>query len=73
LLKRAGTISILPVLTAAIAGLASGLILTNHCVEINGSTTELQRWQRPIDSVWSCTWSSRPSFERSSTSFFRAS
>ena len=31
--------------TAPIAGVARGVILTNHCLEINGSTTVSQRWQ----------------------------
>ena len=29
------------------AGSASGFICTNHCFETSGSTTVLQRWQRP--------------------------
>ena len=36
-----------PLSTAAMAFSASGFILTNHCVEISGSTTVLQRWHLP--------------------------
>jgi hypothetical protein len=32
-----------PVVTASIAGVASGLISTNHCGDKYGSTTVLQR------------------------------
>ena len=35
-----------PSRTAASAGSASGFIFTNHCVEIIGSTTPPERWQR---------------------------
>ena len=35
-----------PVSTTAMAFSASGLVLTNHCVETSGSTTVLQRSQR---------------------------
>src|SRR6266481_6018480 len=42
-----GTNFVLPCSTASMAGLASGSILTNHCVEIIGSTTVSQRWQCP--------------------------
>ena len=34
----------------AMAGSASGFVLTNHCLETSGSTGVLQRWQRPSGS-----------------------
>src|SRR5687767_8728615 len=43
LLQLDGMNSMRPVSTAAIAFSASGLVLTNHCVETSGSTTVLQR------------------------------
>ncbi len=33
------------------AGVASGVILTNHCIEISGSMTVPQRWQWPSGMV----------------------
>ena len=43
--QLSGTNLVLPCSTASMAGLASGSILTNHCVESIGSTTVSQRWQ----------------------------
>ncbi len=43
LLHVRGTILILPLRTALIAGSASGLVRTYHCFETSGSTTVLQR------------------------------
>ena len=42
--QLSGTNLVFPCSTASIAGLASGCIFTNHCVEIIGSTTVSQRW-----------------------------
>ena len=36
-----------PFSTASMAFSASGLVLTNHCVETSGSTGVLQRWHVP--------------------------
>ena len=38
---------VFPCSTASMAGLASGSIFTNHCVDSIGSTTVSQRWQWP--------------------------
>src|SRR5581483_1874832 len=47
LVKRSGTMRSWPYLSAPIAPVASGVILTNHCSEISGSMTVPQRWQWP--------------------------
>ena len=52
-----------PSSTAAMAGSASGFILTNHCVETSGSTAVLQRWHRAeAELVGLRSLTSRPSF-----------
>ena len=43
--QLSGTNLVLPCSTASMAGLASGSIFTNHCVDSMGSTTVSQRWQ----------------------------
>ncbi len=43
---------------------ASGLVFTNHCLDIKGSTMLLQRWQRPSDMVCGSVPRSRPSSAR---------
>ncbi len=55
-----------PSATAASALSARGFILTNHWVEIIGSTTEPFRWLRGSVSVWGLLPRARPS----SASFF---
>ena len=48
-------------LTTSFAGSASGFIFRNHCVEMRGSTIDLQRSQMPTACVCCFTRSSRPS------------
>ena len=59
--QLSGTNLVLPCSTASMAGLASGSIFTNHCVDSIGSTTVSQRWQWPT--AWTCGFEprSRPS------------
>ena len=52
--------------------MASGAIFTNHCVEMSGSTTVLQRWHVPTACWWSATFSSSPSRSSCSTMAARA-
>ena len=49
-----------PSSTTRMAGSASGLVLTNHCLETSGSTGVLQRWHVPSGSLWSSVLTSRP-------------
>ena len=51
-MKRSGTIRTCPLLTASIAGAASGAIRTNHWVLISGCTIVPQRSQCPT--AWVC-------------------
>ena len=68
-----GTNLVLPLSTASIAGFASGSDFTNHCSESSGSTTVLERWQRPTDSVCGSSPTSSPAASRSASTTLRAS
>ena len=61
LLQVSGTKLVLPCSTASMAGLASGSILTNHCVDSIGSTIVSQRWQWPTACTCGLPPRSRPS------------
>ena len=65
----AGTISVLPEWTASSAFSAIPFILRNHCVEIIGSTTPPERWQRGSVSVCGLAPRARP---LSASAFFTA-
>ena len=49
LLKRSGTMRNCPYLSAPSAPVASGVIFTHHCIEINGSMRVLHRSQRATE------------------------
>ena len=70
--QLSGTNLVLPCSTASMAGLASGSIFTNHCVDSIGSTTVSQRWQWPT--AWTCGFEprSRPSSSSRALTALRA-
>ena len=59
--QLSGTNLVFPCSTASMAGLASGSIFTNHCVDSIGSTTVSQRWQWPTACTCGLEPRSRPS------------
>ena len=63
---------VLPCSTASMAGLASGSIFTNHCVDSIGSTTVSQRWQWPTACTCGFEPRSRPSSFRRALTALRA-
>ena len=71
--QLSGTNLVFPCSTASMAGLASGSIFTNHCVDNIGSTTASQRWQWPTACTCGFEPRSRPSSARRALTALRAS
>src|SRR5438552_18964465 len=62
LFQLSGTKTMRPEFTASRTLAASGLVLTNHCVDTSGSTTVPQRSHLLIASVYGSIFSIRSSF-----------